>query len=1043
MRVFIYQIFSSGKTSSKNTNNSTIQSSVSTTYISTLTGKSVDVSPCDKILTKLKVTDSGFNLTNYLELYESLGVDVMNSEDDFFYDICIPYSRDNGTDATIGTRRNTYNTTASCSEGCDYEGIDTNGYVMCSCNSTATETEISTSISDSSFNFNVFGNIVVVKCFFRAFSKIIQNIAFWVFASALISTLIISFTYNSIFTGYKLIETKLDTILENDLDEDLIINEESKTISNKRLSLRNSIKNNIAINEQSVIKPGNVGGILDQNSEMTSMHKVTPIYNNAVNSRPQNLFDLIISTVFLVNENSVYVLFKNTRNKYSRVAKIKSRIKKNREHQNKYRGIGQLKQTNTNYNHNNIISYNNSILNVAENVNLPQVNNKNKMKISRNKNYLYEKKTSNNISVNNNSNNNYSLDKTSSSITTRSKCLLIQNSTYANNLSITKRLVNNESISLCNNDNFKLLCSSITEEAYFSSFKISTNKANYFNRRKYLLIQNDLSVFNKIIKKKVGRAYKEWIKSEEIETMFHNYNLDLKRKKNIENKDNYRFSSESCYSKEEANLNYNSESFEEIPSLEVEDDIPNFKIKNNDVNKNINYCNSNKIECYFNSETNNITNDSLIRNITQDFVSFDINHRRLSFTDNLSQINSKNNFSFSNDSYFSVKRENNMTEDKNNSNKDEYRISKVISETQNTHMDNYGSEFYRKSAYKNTKIGKNKRNSGILNKLGLKDYKEKSRFYKTNILDVNKIENELNSVNIVNIKENKNLNISSRPYFYNYLLGNIREIEDKNERSFFDKEAHTLNNIITNKTNNNNKMQSSKSISFFQHKENKGFYCDEKNENNSNLRKNNIHTSLAKSKYPILEEDELLKIFNIENEYKVYVHSLKSIYSQIKDTNRNNTHNKTKDSSNNIIEVKKKSKIDKFLQDDRKIFQYIWSEIKEKHSLLNLFFFFSIIYPFHIRLLTFFYETSLSFALNAIFYSDSMIEARANKQLDNEGSVGFWFTFTQNLYVSFVSAIIPTFFMQTIGRLIEPSKNCILFFQKQLITKDVYTIKVS
>ena len=62
---------------------------------------------------------------NSAESLSNQGIDVFNSNDDFFNDICHQYDNSNGKDIILTDRRNDINQDATfCQDGCEYNGID-------------------------------------------------------------------------------------------------------------------------------------------------------------------------------------------------------------------------------------------------------------------------------------------------------------------------------------------------------------------------------------------------------------------------------------------------------------------------------------------------------------------------------------------------------------------------------------------------------------------------------------------------------------------------------------------------------------------------------------------------------------------------------------------------------------------------------------------------------------------------------------------------------------------------------------------------------
>ena len=136
-----------------------------------------------KINYKIK-NDTDFNQTLFLEFYEK-GINILNSSDLFFNDICYPYSV-GGSDMILRDRvSDIYQNFSTCEDDCENEGIDTeNMTVSCIC----PPIDINSSDDKESLNLktiviDVFDDstIGVIKCYqlvFDAKDKLV-NIGFW------------------------------------------------------------------------------------------------------------------------------------------------------------------------------------------------------------------------------------------------------------------------------------------------------------------------------------------------------------------------------------------------------------------------------------------------------------------------------------------------------------------------------------------------------------------------------------------------------------------------------------------------------------------------------------------------------------------------------------------------------------------------------------------------------------------------------------------------------------------------------------------------
>ena len=129
--------------------------------------------------------DSDFNLTKY-SYFEDQGIDILNSSEPFFNDICYPYS-DGTSDMILSDRINEiYQNYSLCDSGCEYEGLNaTTGVISCSCSVSTDDSDdddTDDNLKDiilSLFSDSTFG---VIKCHNLVFSSSkASNIGFWLF----------------------------------------------------------------------------------------------------------------------------------------------------------------------------------------------------------------------------------------------------------------------------------------------------------------------------------------------------------------------------------------------------------------------------------------------------------------------------------------------------------------------------------------------------------------------------------------------------------------------------------------------------------------------------------------------------------------------------------------------------------------------------------------------------------------------------------------------------------------------------------------------
>ena len=177
-------------------------------------GEELDLSICkeDVIFIQSLANEKNLNLDK-IKNFENQGIDVFNSSDKFFNDICHPYNSENDIDIIIKDRRNDiYKDVNFCRIGCNYGGINyTLKAVNCICNTTYIQDaeinittnydnqnkinfkNIKNSLLSSLFSFN----IDVLKCYNLIFNLkiLVHNIGFYCLFFMLLLQIIFFFIY--------------------------------------------------------------------------------------------------------------------------------------------------------------------------------------------------------------------------------------------------------------------------------------------------------------------------------------------------------------------------------------------------------------------------------------------------------------------------------------------------------------------------------------------------------------------------------------------------------------------------------------------------------------------------------------------------------------------------------------------------------------------------------------------------------------------------------------------------------------------------------
>ena len=158
-------------------------------------GEKVDLSICKDTNIKIEYSINNNSLLNIEKIlyFRKKGIDILQIKDNFFNDICYPYSDPNSNSDMILTDRvsDIYQNYSLCEVGCEYESLNIeNMKVICNCKvkeKMSTQTNkgnFKTYIASSFMNSN-FGVIKCYKLVFGIKGKL-NNIGFWLFGIMII-----------------------------------------------------------------------------------------------------------------------------------------------------------------------------------------------------------------------------------------------------------------------------------------------------------------------------------------------------------------------------------------------------------------------------------------------------------------------------------------------------------------------------------------------------------------------------------------------------------------------------------------------------------------------------------------------------------------------------------------------------------------------------------------------------------------------------------------------------------------------------------------
>ena len=121
-----------------------------------------------------------------IKYFQEKGIDILNIEDDFFNDICFPYSDENSNSDMIlnDRKKELYQNYSLCEEGCEYVFFNIEKMsVNCS---RKIKQDIEPIVKKGSFKSYIASpffnsNFGVIKCYmlFFSFNRKLKNVGFW------------------------------------------------------------------------------------------------------------------------------------------------------------------------------------------------------------------------------------------------------------------------------------------------------------------------------------------------------------------------------------------------------------------------------------------------------------------------------------------------------------------------------------------------------------------------------------------------------------------------------------------------------------------------------------------------------------------------------------------------------------------------------------------------------------------------------------------------------------------------------------------------
>jgi len=148
----------------------------------------LDLSVCDNEEIEIHYSISNTSLLDKdkINYFSELGIDILNSKDVFFNDICFPYS-EKSTDVILNDRiEYIYQNYSMCDENCNYNKIDLKTMtITCKC---GTKRSVNTELEKLTFDHILLdlvsnSSIGVVRCYNLVFNfkTKLDNLGFWIF----------------------------------------------------------------------------------------------------------------------------------------------------------------------------------------------------------------------------------------------------------------------------------------------------------------------------------------------------------------------------------------------------------------------------------------------------------------------------------------------------------------------------------------------------------------------------------------------------------------------------------------------------------------------------------------------------------------------------------------------------------------------------------------------------------------------------------------------------------------------------------------------
>ena len=197
----------------------------------------------DKIEVNYNISNSSSINLDMISKFSEMGVDILNSEDKFFNDICFPYS-ENNSDVILKDRiLYIYQNFSKCDENCEYEKIDLDSLIItCKC---SIKPEVEFEIKQLRFDTILLDLITnssfgVVKCYnlvFKSDKK--ENVGFYIF------TILVCIHIPLIIHYFIHTITPINKYIFSEMKKYNYINDINNPHKKKSVRINDGVKNNL------------------------------------------------------------------------------------------------------------------------------------------------------------------------------------------------------------------------------------------------------------------------------------------------------------------------------------------------------------------------------------------------------------------------------------------------------------------------------------------------------------------------------------------------------------------------------------------------------------------------------------------------------------------------------------------------------------------------------------------------------------------------------------------------------------------------------